>query len=240
MNHCKVKDCDNPVKVKKHQLCHKHYERFRRYGDPTVNGHLIEGAKRRAKTQAVADLEEKQCKVCKKVKPLSEYYHNQNGWYYLHCKPCHADKMTANRLQKRLANPPKMGRPKVDHGSCAFDECTNKAVTRISGGPEGWYCTAHHGQWRRNQELQPLRELLKSNIDDKFRRCSGCMKVKTQEQFNLHTSGRYRQSQCKKCQYLVVRLNTLVRNDRHEDAAKILAKMPERLHEKYAVKVGFF
>ena len=34
---CKVDGCDSQVHVKKHGLCQKHYARFNRYGDVTVN-----------------------------------------------------------------------------------------------------------------------------------------------------------------------------------------------------------
>lgn len=31
---CKIEECNNPVHVKKHQMCQKHYLRFYHHGDP--------------------------------------------------------------------------------------------------------------------------------------------------------------------------------------------------------------
>lgn len=33
-NNCCIKDCKNKVHVVKHQLCHAHYARLLKYGDP--------------------------------------------------------------------------------------------------------------------------------------------------------------------------------------------------------------
>lgn len=228
---CKVEGCTDEVRVKIRGYCHKHYERWLRNGDPTVDGRALYNERRRAKSRATSDLTEKQCSVCKKVKPLGEYY-SRGDWSYTWCKACHSDKMTANRLQKRLDNPKKNGRPPVDHGDCAFDGCTKEGKSRLKGGPDGWYCHGHWQQWDRNIELHPLRAMRKSHINDDFRLCTVCDTVKPATGFYQRTSGG-KQSQCKECQVKIGRFNALMREGRAEDALTVAYKMPERVQGKY-------
>ncbi len=240
---CKVEGCTNEgapdsrtgVKYLRRGMCRKHYERNRRNGDPTVSGYALRAVRQAEARRAVGKQTEKQCSVCKKTKPLTEYY-SRGDWYYKHCKSCHADKNAAIRMQQRLDNPP-APRTYVDHGDCAFDTCTNKGRTQLSNGPEGWYCMAHYTQWDRNKELVTLKVIHKSAVDDKFRRCTSCFKVKTHNEFYPRTNGHGLQSTCKPCLVLRNRFNQLIREGRVADAATVWDKMPEDMKSKTAARL---
>lgn len=172
------------------------------------------------------------CNECGLDKPLSEFYQRKDtGWYYRKCKKCHNDLTGAHDRQRRLDNPKPRGRRRVDHGPCAFDGCERKAKCRYNGGVP-WYCMSHYQQLYEGRELSPLREQQKSDIDDRYRRCTTCQRVKTQESFNMHSNKVRRQSECKECSYLRIRFNLFLRQGKVEEAAQVHEKMPSKMQQK--------
>lgn len=234
MNVCSIEGCDKTQQYLKRGWCNNHYEKWRRHGDPLADGRALYYQK---SAQEALEAGEKACKKCGEVKPLSEYYVNPRGWVYTYCKTCHNLKRAAKALADRIANPPAPRTP-VDHGLCAFEGCRNKGKSRLShrGGPEGWFCTPHWIQWDRHEELKPLKKVKKSYINDKFRRCTACDEVKPQQEFHGRTGGG-KQTQCKECQYLVVRASALMREGRYEEALTKARSMPVAIRERYVGKV---
>lgn len=227
---CKVDNCNNPVRSR--GWCRSHYERWRRYGDPLVNGYVIGANKRKEALAARTARGEKTCNTCGETKQLRDFYciSAEKNWYQGHCKECHKDKMGAIRLQNRLDNP-KQPRKPVDHGACAFEGCENKATLRFNKAGD-WLCSGHWQQLWVGRELSPLRIRQDSHIDDRFRRCTSCQKVKTQESFHMRTGGTTRQSECKECAYLRVRFNKVLREGGIEEATDLFNKMPEKMQDK--------
>lgn len=228
MDTCSIETCDSPVRSR--GWCRSHYEKWRRHGDPEA---VVKMGGNRNRPPV---LPTRLCTDCNEIKPIDEYYVTSKGWTYRYCKACHKDRMTANRLQKRLDNPPKP-KEKVDHGECAFDGCTNKARVRLKNGPTGWYCMSHLHQWRARAELRPLRTFRKSHIDENFRRCTKCNKVKAVTQFHTRGKGKGRQSACKECYYRVVKFNTLLKQERYAEAAVVVEDMPDNQREQYKARL---
>jgi hypothetical protein len=238
MDVCKVEGCNNEgrpdsrtgKKFLRRGMCHKHYARWLRNGDPLVDGRWLRKLRKAIEEYNAPEVTEKQCSVCKKTKPIAEYY-KRGDWTYTWCKACHKDKMDAQRLQQRLENPPKPKEP-VDHGKCAFPDCNNKAKTRLTNGPEGWFCPGHWQQGYSGKEMTPLKVIRKSEIDDRFRRCTSCLKVKTHEQFHNRTHGKGKQAECKECLYKRVRFNLFLKQGRLDDAVEIYNTMPPIMQDK--------
>ena len=244
MDVCKVEGCKNEGspdyrsgrRYLRRGWCHNHYERWRRNGDPTVDGIALYADKRRGMSAAVVEAGEKECKVCKQTKPLSDYYTNKNGWAFTQCKLCWNADMKARRIEQALRNP-KPKRVKTDHGECAFEGCSNKGKTHLNDGPEGWHCTAHWMQWNKHHELKPLKQIKKSIIDDDFRICTKCDRVKPQGQFHARTGRSGRQSTCKECQGMQTRFNVLIKHGRVDEARAVWESMPESLQKHYAPRL---
>ena len=234
---CKVQDCER-TDLKGQDWCGMHYERARRNnGDPTADGRAAYSARRKAKRAVAASSETKTCNVCNKTKPLNEYY-SRGDWYYKHCKDCHADKMAAIKLQRRLENPPVYKRRRRSEiGPCAYEGCDLISVTALKGGPAGYYCKAHYNQWYRAKELWPLYTSRHSYLNERFRRCTTCRKVKTHEQFHLRTGGNGRQTECKTCKVFRNRFNALMAQSRIEEAVAVFNNMPTELQEKLKHRV---
>lgn len=227
---CKVKNCNKPVKIKSKQLCSAHYERLRRYGDPEAASRIYLGGAKRPVYGT-----EKECKTCHVVKPLTDYYSRATPtgpWYYTYCKACHKNKMDAKRLERMLSAPPREPKPKVDHGDCAFGNCTHQGKTQLKDGPAGWFCSAHWTQWHTRKELRELRHSTKSDIDDRFRLCTSCLRVKTQESFHMHSSGRVRQSECKQCATVRVKFNKAMRENKYALAHEVYDQMAPNMQDK--------
>lgn len=228
---CLVQDCENPTRSKSADLCHKHYERKRRNGDPEVSGWSLREpvAKKRANET------ERTCRDCHETKPVTDYYVNKDGWRYLHCKKCHNANRMAKLRAERERNPKpkkKTGPAKIHTGPCDFNGCDRPAVSRITKGPEGGYCQTHFLQWSNTGRLFPIRGREFSYINEQERLCTACGEVKSQEEFYARTRGG-KQSHCKVCMGLTNRFNLLKRAGDLEAAAAVLNAMPSQLKDKY-------
>lgn len=234
---CKVPNCER-TKIRAKGMCAVHYERARRNnGDALADGWAAYHQRRIEAAEAKRAVQEeagKKCKVCGKTKPLSEYYiRSQDNQHYTYCKKCHRDKMDAINLQNRINNPPESKyRTKAEIGPCAFNGCDRVSKATLKGGPAGFYCKAHYNQWHRTQTLWPLNTARHSYINERFRRCTTCGRVKTHEEFHLRTGGNGRQTECKACKVMRNRFNALLSKGMVEDAVAVYESMPRELQDK--------
>lgn len=235
MKVCTVEGCES-TKYKANGFCMAHYEKNRRYGDPLADGRAIYREQLAAEKAAVGPITEKQCKTCKQVKPIEDFYVRDGTWVYTWCKACHKDRTDAGRMQNRLDNPPKPKTP-VDHGQCSYELCEAKAKVR-NKDDNNWYCTGHWQQWWSGREMTDLRPSSKSYIDERFRRCTKCKKVKTHDDFHNRTNGNGKQSVCKECTLLATRFNALLAQDRFEEALAKTEEMPEVMQKHYLSRLA--
>ena len=85
--------------------------------------------------------------------------------------------------------------------------------------------------------MKPLLPNSRSYVNDKVRRCTACNTIKAQAEFHGRKGGGS-QSQCKRCQYLTVRTNVLIRERRFQEALTMAQSMPEAIRKKYVDKVS--
>jgi hypothetical protein len=98
---------------------------------------------------------------------------------------------------------------------CAFPHCTNPGCVRLGKGSpdERLYCKTHHHQWWIGRELAPIQPYMTFDDPEGLRKCSGCMEIKSVDEFYMRTSG-YLQRRCKDCMIAHNRQNTIDRRSR--------------------------
>ena len=233
VNQCSIEGCERTQKYLKRTWCNSHYEAWRRHGHPTDYTRNWGRGKKR-----VVNGPTKKCKTCGEVKDTEkDFYKNNKGWVYVHCKKCHNKKTMAIYLKNKLQKPPK---EKREPEQCAFPDCRNTdEAGRIlkPGAPEGRFCGAHHQQWASKQELTPLRRHNRVFKNDNFKQCTVCFEVKPVESYHLRTKGT-RQSVCKKCASTMARMHLLRRQGRFDDALEKAQSLPESVREMYVTQIA--
>lgn len=227
MDICEVEGCEAEVRAR--SFCARHYSRWWRTGHPLGTEAVPPRPKPRATT-------EKRCAICNEVKAAEHFYKTSKGHLGSYCKPCKRQYYRARRTAERMKNPRKP-RPKVEHGPCAFDGCDREAKAkgkmRQEDSEKVWLCTSHWNQYNRGLDCTPLLKKGKSYINDDVRICTGCMNILPASSFYLHSSGKHRQGRCRECHASTSRFNFLKRQERWEEAAALLERMPKSLQDKY-------
>lgn len=185
--------------------------------------------------QETQDVQEKRCPICRKVKPLEDFYTRSDGSTLAYCKPCHLNYGRAHRERQRRENPPAPRKPK-HRGECEFEGCTSLAKSRglikQTDTEKVWVCGSHWAHYHSGQDMRPLNPYSVSYIDANIRQCTACGTIKPVDAFYVRTNGG-RQSTCRDCMKLINRFNTLRREGQLEKALGVTEFMPEGLRERY-------
>jgi hypothetical protein len=128
---CLVEDCKRPHKAK--GCCNLHYQRLKKWGDPTKG----EKCPQRIKSTAT----EKWCPDCKEFRPHSAFYHSAGNYDTLsvYCKHHQAVRSNIRRRQVRFELLEHLG-GKCVH--CGFSDWRALQVDHVNGGGRQEY---HNG-----------------------------------------------------------------------------------------------